>query len=134
MIIAFRSESSLVLERFLKHFIEPESVFTQIVHSIAYTSKDVRRVGDVVIIRTISIVDITAKYLMITMALLFLVGYIFNFHFLLMFGAIFMVTCMFIVSRSVRSILFLWELRRGGHKFKVQFLSLSDVVDVLLVE
>lgn len=133
MIIAFRSKSSEVLERFLKNFVEPSKVWQSFVHAWIFTSKDVIRRGDVVIIRSESFVDVIARQVLVGMIIMFFIGYVLNYAFLMSFGALSIILCMFLVSKSVRGLLFVWELKRGGHNEKISFLSNAEVIDVLLV-
>lgn len=134
MLIAYRTQSSETLNRFLADFKDPSSVWTQFYHSYAYTTKEITRVDDIVIMQMESLIDIIARNTLIISVCGVFLTYILGYMIWLSIMATTMMTAIFIVSKTVRQLLITIKLKIHGHKEKIDFISYTEVILILLNE
>jgi hypothetical protein len=132
MIIAIRTKQSDVLDRFASNFLEPKTPFKQLTHAYAYTTKRVTKIDDLIIFEFESIVDVISRKGIILGACSLFVGYIFQYSIVAGLGLFFTLLPALILSKSIRQLMFLAELKRGGHKDKIRFLSTGELNKLLL--
>lgn len=132
MIIAIETKQSDVLDRFSSNFLEPKSIFKQLTHAYAFTSKSVTKIDELIIFEFESFIDIVSKRGLILGVCCLFVGYIFSYPLVAGIGLFSTLLPMLILSKSVRQLMFLAELKRGGHKFKINFLSNTELTKCLL--
>lgn len=132
MIIAIETKRSDVLDRFATNFLEPKTPFKQLTHAYAYTTKSVTKIDDLVIFEFESIIDVISRKCIILGACSLFVGYMFQYSIVAGLGLFFTLLPALILSRSVRQLMFLAELKRGGHKDKIKFLSSGELTKVIL--
>ena len=134
MIVSFSTKSSPTLERFLENFIEPKTFWKQLVHNFAYTTKEVTRVGDLVIMEMESLIDIIAQRAMILSVCAIFIGYILVLPWIVAISGITLMMSMFITSKVIRGILIKLDLKWHGHKEKIEFKSYTETILKLLHE
>jgi len=132
MIIAIETKSSDVLGRFCNNFIQPKSMFKQLTHAYAFTTKKFTQIDDLNIFEFESFIDVVAKKGMVIGVCCLFVGYIFHYPIVAGIGLFTSLLPMLILSKSVRQLMFYAELKRGGHKHKINFLSSTELNKVLL--
>jgi len=132
MIIAIDTKSSDVLDRFSNNFLEPKSTFKQLTHAYAFTTKKVHRVDDLIVFEFESFIDVIAKRSIIIGVCILFVGYMFSMPLVTGIGMFSTLLPALILSKSVRQLMFLAELKRGGHKNKINFLSNTELASRLL--
>ena len=134
MIIAFETEHTFALKNFIDSYIEPESMFAKLRHVYEYTHKSFKKIGNVYVFEFDSILNIIAKRSLIVSTSLFLMSYFLHWRAFSIIFVVIMLMSMFILSKSVKQLIFLIKIKRSGHKPKINFVSNDFLLNKFLSE
>ena len=134
MLIAFETKTTPTLEKFLKDFEEPNNPFMQVIHSVMFTSKKVTRIEDITIIEQQSLFGLIGKYAMLPSAVLFFLGYVTGYNWMLGTGAVLLILSIIMLSRYFLLLNIFIKLKISGHKEKIDMVSDGYLISKLLLE
>lgn len=134
MILSFKTESTEVLERFLKNFLSPDNIFMQLIHNVMFTEKKLTRMDDVFIIQQESLFGVFGKFSMLPSVTLILVGLMFNYFWMLNIGAILLIMSIILLSKHFLLLTIIIKLKMSGHKPKIEMVSDGFLLSKLLME
>lgn len=132
MIIAFETEKSDVLERFLKNFEHPSNMFIEMIHNVTFTEKKVTRIDNIIVIEEQSILNMFGKYAMLPSVTLFILGMIFQYYWMMSTGAILLILSMIVLSKHFLLLTIIIKLKISGHKPKIDMVSDGFIISKLL--
>lgn len=139
MIIAFETDDSPVLSRFLHVFEHPEDSGTELKSLwnsfiLSYFSRKVWRIDDLVIIEMEGFFETGAKICMYLTMISMFVSIIFKWNALFNISFFCIILFLALLSPNVRTWLYVIRIKLYGHKGKVSLPSNSYVIQKLLFE
>ena len=140
MIIAFETDSSEVLENYLKEFVRPELMTPSLVNIITmwvysfYFERKVFRVGRIVVFSQKGYIEQLAGYLLIFLTAGAFSAVFLHLSWLLYIDLFLMLPCMFFLSPKYHLFSKIRKLRWRGHKCKIGFVSNRYLINKLLFE
>jgi hypothetical protein len=134
MLLAFQTKTSEVLEKFLKDFEEPSNPFMQVIHSVMFTNKKITRIDDIVIIEQQSLFGLIGKYAMLPSAVLFFLGYVTGYNWMLGTGAVLLLLSIMMLSRYYLLLNIFIKLKISGHKNSIEYVGDGFLLNKLLLE
>lgn len=132
MLIAFETENSKTLSKYLSNFLAPDSTFIEVMHNFTFTNKKITRIENIVIINTQSIFHVFAKFAALPSVTLILLGLYFSSTFMIATGSILLLLSLLMLSRSMLLSLIIIKLKFSGHKQKIKYVSDSYLIEKLL--
>ena len=132
MIIAFETKGSDVLNSFLSSYENPKSMSAQISKN-SFLEFKIKRFNDLIVISQKHLFDVVAKWLIMASVVDLLFAYTYGYTALFYLGGILCFCGILWLSKYARFFALKLNLKRKGHKDKIEFINSELVIDKLLL-
>lgn len=134
MIIAFETEKSERLDKYLKELEAPKDLINQVIHSSTFAEMKVKKIDNLIIISQKTFYDIFAKYGFLTAVGGLIVATLIHSEVALKVFFIFCLINIMLLSKGFRFLAIWLKLKIIGHKPKIKEVSNQLVIYKLIYE
>ena len=123
MIFGFRAESSLVLDYFLKDFVDPPGTVARIASMWSYGNIKVYRMDDIVLFHTNGLLEFIGIRTSVMLLITYMVALILHYSNIVYFVLPFMFLCLFFYMPGYHVRLTINKLRKYGYHENIKILN-----------